>query len=133
MGHIFINGRILPEEEAVLSPYDRGFLFGDGLFETIKADPGGVYFLDRHLARLKEGADFLKIPFPDFDNPGGIIRELLNRNRLSQGAAVKICLTRGIHEGPLSLYAPRSSPTLLVMARPYHPPAPADWVYPATM
>ena len=38
MAYLAINGRILPEEDAILSPLDRGFLYGDGLFETIKAE-----------------------------------------------------------------------------------------------
>ncbi len=126
MAYLAINGRILEEKDACLSPLDRGFLYGDGLFETLKADAKRVYFLDRHLARLRDGARFLRIPFPsDLDFPG-IIRDLKERNRIPGEASVKICLSRGRHEGSLSLYTP-PSPTVVIMTTERAPSDPADW------
>lgn len=126
MAHVSINGRSLPEEDACLSPLDRGFLYGDGLFETVKATGKRVYFLERHLARMEEGARFLRIPFPGDLDFSVIIRELLEKNGIHGEASVKICLTRGRHAGSLSLYTP-SSPTVVVLVAPRTPPSPADW------
>lgn len=121
--YIALNGRTVPEQEARISPLDRGFLYGDGLFETIKARKGRIDFLAPHLKRLKEGAQTLRIPFPDRVDFEEIILDLLERNRIQGEAAVKICLSRGIHEGPISLYQP-ASPTTVIFVRPYQG---VDW------
>lgn len=126
MQHVAINGRILPEGEACISPLDRGFLYGDGLFETLKAEAGRVHFLDLHLERLRTAARCLRIPFPEEQDLGATIRALLAKNRIRGVASVKICLTRGRHDGRLSL-ASASAPTLVVLAQPGRPVPPARW------
>jgi len=60
--HVFLNGRIVPAGRAVVSVFDRGLLYGDGLFETLRAYRGGVFALDRHLQRLGLSAAMLGIP-----------------------------------------------------------------------
>lgn len=125
-GYIAINGRILHEEEAAISPLDRGFLYGDGLFETMKAREGRVDFLEAHLARLRDTASEIHISFPKAFDFRATISELIKKNHIQGEASVKICLSRGQHQGDLSLYPP-SSPTLVVLARPYTPPGPEKW------
>lgn len=126
MAYVAVNGRILPEEEACLSPLDRGFLYGDGLFETLKVVGKRVYFLDRHLERMRESARLLRIPWPaDFDFPG-MIQDLMEKNRIPGEASVKICLSRGRQEGSLALYTP-SSPTVVILAARRTPPSRAEW------
>lgn len=93
---VWLNGSFLPFEDARISPLDRGFLFGEGLFETIRAEGKKALFLDLHLARLEVSARCLRIPLPaqDWDR---IIRELLEQNdlrALGGVAKVKIVLTR---------------------------------------
>src|SRR6266568_261111 len=61
---IWLNGRFLPEEEAVVSVFDRGFLFGDGLFETLRVHRGKPFCWAAHLERLQRGANFLGIKLP---------------------------------------------------------------------
>jgi len=123
---IAVNGRILPEDEASISPADRGFLYGDGLFETMKARKGRVDFLSKHLTRMEEAAGVLDLPFPlDFDIPS-LLRELLDKNHLAGTASVKICLSRGKHLGPLTLY-PDQEPTLVIFTRPYEDPGSSRW------
>jgi aminodeoxychorismate lyase len=126
MAYVAINGRILPEEDASLSPLDRGFLYGDGLFETLKADDNRIYFLERHLERMQEGARFLRIPFPKEMDFYDVVRVLRKKNRIQGEASVKICLSRGRHQDSLSLYPP-SSPTTVVLVHPYPGRSPADW------
>ncbi len=58
---VFFNGQFLPEAQAVVSVNDRGFLLGDGLFETMRVVRGKPFRFAQHLERLARGADFLKI------------------------------------------------------------------------
>lgn len=118
MAYLALNGVILAEEEARISPLDRGFLYGDGLFETLKAEPGRIYFLARHLARLARGCRQLGIPYPGDIDFRGLILDLLDRNKIRSQAAVKILVTRGAHRGSLA-FEPCGPPTLVVYARPY--------------
>ena len=54
---IYLNGRLVPRSRAKLSPFDHGFLYGYGLFETMRAYNGYIFRLDRHLARLRHSAE----------------------------------------------------------------------------
>jgi len=56
---IYLNGRLIPRSKAKLSPFDHGFLYGYGLFETMRAYQGHIFRLDRHLARLRRSAQSL--------------------------------------------------------------------------
>jgi aminodeoxychorismate lyase len=105
---------------------DRGFLYGDGLFETLKADGKRVFFLERHLARMREASRFLKIPFPAGLDFLGIIHDLKEKNQIPGEASAKICLSRGRHGGSLSLY-PSSSPTVVILTTQRAAPSPIDW------
>jgi len=64
---IYLNGDLIPSSEAKLSPFNHGFLYGYGLFETMRSYGGSIFRLDRHLSRLHDGAKTL-----------GIARELTN-------------------------------------------------------
>jgi len=61
---VFLNGHFLPEADAVVPLNDRGFLLGDGLFETARVANGKPFRLAQHLERLVRGADVLKIKPP---------------------------------------------------------------------
>ena len=50
--YIYLNGTLVPEHEAVVSVYDHGFLYGDGIYETMRSYGGVVFMLDEHLRRL---------------------------------------------------------------------------------
>lgn len=122
--HVFLNGRLVPAGRAVVSVFDRGLLYGDGLFETLRAYRGVVFAFDRHLRRLRLSAATLGIPVPEFDWPR-VVARLLRRNGLHDADAwVRLTLTRGAAEpGLLPPAAPR--PTVILMARPVDPRLPA--------
>ncbi len=116
---VFINGRFVSASGASVSVFDRGFNYGDGLFETMKARGGRVLFLKDHLERMKHGARALGIPAGplrqrDMEEK---IKKLLQANGLLKGDAyVRVTLTRGMDtDGPL----PRrgTAPTLVITAR----------------
>jgi len=123
---VWLNGELMPLARARVSVEDRGFLYGDGFFETLRADDGRVHFLKEHLRRLQDSARAFRINFPG-DHPWeALIQKLLQANGLEQGPArVKILLTRGVAEG---LGLPEvSRPTVALWARAYEPPPPAAY------
>jgi branched-chain amino acid aminotransferase len=123
---VWLNDNLLPLSQARVSVEDRGFLYGDGFFETLRAEEGRVFFLDEHLDRLRASAQAFHISFPATLPWEKRLQELLAANGLLTGsAAVKILLTRGEEPG-LGLPA-ASSPTLVIYARPYSPPSPEEY------
>ena len=119
---VFVNGQFLPTSQATVSVQDRGLLYGDGLFETMRAEAGRPLWLERHLTRLGQSAAALNITLPH-DFPWKIkIRELLQRNNLGHNlAAVKILITRGENA---TLGLPQTDqPTIIMYARKYTPPS----------
>ncbi len=120
---IWLNDNLLPLSQARVSVEDRGFLYGDGFFETLRVEDGCVLFLDEHLKRLQTSAQTFQFSLPEYFPWEKRLHELLAANGLAQGvAAVKILLTRGEANG-LGLPA-TPSPTLVIYARPYMPPTP---------
>lgn len=61
---VFLNGQFVPEAQALIPVSDHGFLYGDGLFETLRVVNGRPFRLAQHLERMMRGADFLKIKYP---------------------------------------------------------------------
>ena len=97
---VYINGNFVDSKDAVVSVFDRGLNYGDGLFETLKAKDGRPLFFSEHMMRLKNSAKALSIHSPLMkevsEQEGALIRELINLNGLGEGSArVKLVLTRG--------------------------------------
>ncbi|WP_448384475.1 aminotransferase class IV [Desulfosoma sp.] len=130
---VWWNGSLVPEESVRVSPFDRGFLFGDGLFETLRADEGRALYVSDHLERLREGAIRLRLLPPGDGGASALdlnapsvwaqrISQLLQANGLQSGSArVKIVVSRGDVSG-VGLPAPKV-PTVCVLAEPYTPPS----------
>lgn len=117
---VYLNGRLIAAARARLSVFDRGLLYGDGLFETVRAYGGRVMALDAHLDRLRTSARSLHLPVPALDWSGQIAA-LLERNRLGmQDASVRITLTRGPARPGLLPPTP-CRPTILMTAAPIDP------------
>jgi branched-subunit amino acid aminotransferase/4-amino-4-deoxychorismate lyase len=123
---VWLNDKLIPLAQARVSVNDRGFLYGDGLFETLRAEAGRVLFLPEHLERLGASARAFRLPFPENTPWPERLAQLLKANGLSRGAArVKILLSRGVAAG-LGL-PPGTRPTLVIWAKPYTPPSPEDY------
>jgi branched-chain amino acid aminotransferase/para-aminobenzoate synthetase component 1 len=124
---VWLNEDLIPLSQARVSVEDRGFLYGDGLFETIRAEDGRALFLLEHLERLEHSAKSFRLPFPPEFPWEARLRRLLAANGLERGVArIKIQLTRGVAEG---LGLPQASaPTLVMWAKPYTPPTPEEYV-----
>jgi branched-subunit amino acid aminotransferase/4-amino-4-deoxychorismate lyase len=123
---VWLNDDLVPADQARVSVNDRGFQYGDGWFETVRAEAGSIYFLTEHLARLEAAAAAFRLAFPRDLPWGGRLSRLLAANGLERSTArVKILLSRGV-AGGLGLPA-ASRPTLVMWARPYEPPPPSEY------
>jgi len=91
---VHLNGRLVPLEEARISPLDRGFLFGDGLYEGLRAFGGRLVGMPLHEKRLQAGLDEARIPW-DASQLTGLSHELLEANDL-RDAFVYWQITRGV-------------------------------------
>ena len=121
---VFLNGKFLPEAEAVIRVNDRGFMYGDGLFETVRVVNGRPFRLAQHLERLVRGADFLKIKLPFTPKEiSKLAAQLVDKNAMSD-SVLRLVLTRGPGERG---YSPglATQPTLVMSLHPL-PAALAD-------
>jgi len=92
---VFLNGQFVPEAQAVVPINDRGLMYGDGLFETIRAVNGRPFRLAQHLARMARGADFLNIKCPFAPTElQDFAAQLIERNQMPD-AILRVMLTRG--------------------------------------
>ncbi len=117
---VYCNDRFVPQEEAVVSVFDHGFLYGDGVYETLRAYRGRVFQLAEHLARLERSASRIQLHLPvSRERLSGLVREALSRNQL-QEAYLRITVSRGAGEIGLDP-ALCKSPTLVIIAKPFQP------------
>ena len=96
---IYINGRLYDKEDAKISVYDHGLLYGDGVFEGLRSYSGRVFRLEQHLNRLWESAQAIRLQIP-------ILREQLAK------AVVDTLATNGISDGYIRLVVTRGSGSL---------------------
>lgn len=113
---VFLNDKLVPEEEAKISVYDHGFLYGDGIFDTMRAYDGRVFRLEQHLERLRENACSLALSLPwSNEELAAAINATGKANNLPD-AYIRLSISRG--PGPIGIdprLCPR--PTLVVMAK----------------
>lgn len=118
---VFLNGEYLPNDKAKISVLDRGFLYGDGIFETIRVYRGAPFRWREHLDRMRNSANSLGIKYdPDPAALRVIVDELLKQNNL-QDAYLRINLSRGIYSGKIGFEA-SGEPTLFIYADTLNPP-----------
>jgi len=112
---VYIDGRFLPRSEAKISVYDHGLLYGDGVFEGIRAYNGLVFKLDEHIERLYHSANSIELDIPmSREDLKKRILEAIRRNGLMD-AYVRVVVTRGV--GDLGL-DPRKcpKPSIIIIA-----------------
>ncbi|HON40768.1 MAG TPA: branched-chain-amino-acid transaminase [Methanoculleus sp.] len=112
---IYLDGRFVPEEEARVSVFDHGLLYGDGVFEGIRAYNGKIFRLDEHLARLYDSAKAIDLAIPlTKAEMTEVIKETLRQNSL-RDAYIRPIVTRG--RGDLGLDPLKcAKPTVIVIA-----------------
>ncbi len=113
---VYLNGAFLPEAQAQVSVFDRGYLFADAVYEVTCVLRGAMVDNDRHLARLQRSLDALRIALPmPIDELVQVQRELITRNRLQEGV-VYLQVSRGVADRDFKLSAD-SAPTLLMFTQ----------------
>jgi branched-chain amino acid aminotransferase len=114
----YLNGSLVPRSQARISPFDLGFLYGYGLFETMRAYSGRIFRLERHLERLSQSAKLLGLPLNAFDLRKACY-DTLQANKLKDA---RIRLTVSMGEGEAIPAPPKHPrPTVLVTAARYVP------------
>ena len=113
---IFMDGEFVPKDEAKISVYDHGFLYGDGVFEGIRAYSGNVFRLKEHLERLYNSAKAIMLDIPyTIEEVEKIVIDTLRKNELKGDAYIRLVVSRG--KGDLGLDPDFCSrPNLIVIA-----------------
>lgn len=117
---IYLNGKYTNKEDAKISPFDHGFLYGIGLFETLRIYNGHPFLLDDHLKRLNHGLKELNIDYQFVKKEtNNIIQRLLEKNDLKD-AYIRINISAG--QGEIGLQVePYSGPTIILFIKPLEP------------
>lgn len=116
MSRVYMDGKFVPAEEAEVSVYDHGLLYGDGVFEGIRAYNGRVFRLEEHVERLYDSAKAIMLEIPmTQEEMCDAIRETLRKNGLTD-AYIRPIVTRGV--GDLGL-DPRkcARPTVIIISQ----------------
>jgi len=122
---VWLNGRLILESQAHISLFDRGYLYGDGLFETMRAYRGKVFRLDGHWQRLITATEAIELSLTvGLKELSSAITDLLKANDLSD-AYLRLTVSRGIGLGPLP--EANLAPTISLIARPLHLPSPEEY------
>lgn len=128
MTTVFLNGSFMPKEQASISPDDRGFLLGDGIYEVTPFYEGVPFGFDRHMARLRDGLRELRIDY-DVDSLGEMHHRLLAENSLegAERSMVYMQITRGA--APRTHYFPEGDvePTIYAFAKAWNRPDDETW------
>ena len=112
---IYINGQIVPQEDAKISVFDHGLLYGDGVFEGIRAYHGKIFTLDEHLDRIYDSATAisLKIPITKAEMAEAI-KQTMKANNLTD-SYIRLVVTRGV--GKLGLDPNKcATPQIIIIA-----------------
>ena len=122
-GAVYVNGKIAPADQAVVPVYDHGFVYGEGVYETLRTYNRVPFLYDRHMRRLRQSAErlLLDVPFDDAAMLRWIDQTIEQAGELNE-AYIRILLTRGI--GDLN-YDPKSTPkpTTVIIVKPFEAPA----------
>jgi D-alanine transaminase len=119
---IFLNGQFMPIEEAKISVLDRGFIFGDGVYEVIPVYSRKAFRLSEHLQRLQNSLDGIKLTNPH-NNAAWVtyINELIARNQ-AEDQYLYLHITRGAAKRDHAFPNPPVSPTVFMMSNPLTTP-----------
>jgi branched-chain amino acid aminotransferase len=115
---IYVNGRLAPKAEAVVSVYDSGFLLGDGVWEGLRLHNGRFAFLDEHLERLFQAAKAIDLDIgKSRDEMAEALHETVRANGMRDGVHVRLMVTRGPKKTPFQdPRLSRSGPTIVIIA-----------------
>ena len=118
---VHVNGKILTEEHATVSVFDHGFLFGEGIYETLRTYNRVPFLLDRHLARLRHSAALMALPVPFSDQElAERIQQTMVAHPALDEAYIRVLVTRGVGDLSYNLAA-TPAPSLVIIVKPFTP------------
>jgi len=119
-----VNGHIADQEHATISVFDHGFLYGEGVYETMRTYNGQPFLFDRHMQRLRNSARMIALPvlFTD-DDLDGQIRDTMAAARLGGEAYIRVLVTRGVGDLTYDLKA-TPTPSVVIIVKPHVDPPP---------
>ncbi len=114
--YVYLNGKIVPSKEAVVSVFDHGFLYGDGVYETMRVYDGVIFMLDEHMRRLYRSASMIGLTIPlKVDSLKISLYETLIMNSL-KNAYIRLTVSRG--KGDIGLDPELCpEPTIVIIAQ----------------
>jgi branched-chain amino acid aminotransferase len=126
-GAVYVNGKISPADQAVVPVYDHGFVYGEGVYETLRTYNRLPFLYYSHMRRLRQSAErlMLDVPFDDVTMLGWINHTVRAAGELNE-AYIRILLTRGVGELNYDLKT-TPKPTTVIIVKPFE--APADRVF----
>ena len=117
---VYINGLFTPLSNAKISILDRGFCYGDGLFETLRASNGKIFYIEQHIDRFFESIQQILIELPMTRlELTKVVQETLARNKY-KNAIIRLLVTRGDTQSNIQIDS-KNHPTLVINIRPYTP------------
>ena len=124
---VYLNGAYMPIEEAKVSVLDRGFIFGDGVYEVVPVYSRRPFRLAEHLKRLQHSLDGIKLPNPHSDGEWThIFTEIIKRNA-PEDQYIYLHITRGVAKRDHAFPVPPVPPTVFVLSNPL-PTPPAEFL-----
>ncbi|HUG97876.1 MAG TPA: aminotransferase class IV [Gammaproteobacteria bacterium] len=123
---VWVNGRLVPRAEAVVSVFDAGFVLGDGVWEGLRLVNGRLAFLDEHLDRLLRGAAQIRLDIgPDRRGLAEALYRTAEANGMRDGAHLRLMVTRGTKTSPNQDPRQTAGPATVVITAEYKAPPPA--------
>ncbi|MEO5567672.1 MAG: aminotransferase class IV [Gemmatimonadaceae bacterium] len=122
---VYLNGQFLPIEDAKISVLDRGFIFGDAVYEVWRLVGGKLFEVDRHLARLASGLKDVHITAPTEAQKAKLVEiadRLVKENGLTGEGSLFLEMSRGVAPRAHQYPKPPVPPTVFLMASPFVPP-----------
>ncbi|HRB21784.1 MAG TPA: aminotransferase class IV, partial [Nitrosomonas sp.] len=118
---IYLNGKFMPIQEAFVPVLDRGFIFGDGVYEVIPAYSSKLFRLNEHLNRLQYSLDGIRLKNPHTNEEWqSLLEQIIDQNE-SEDQYIYLHITRGVakrdHAFPVGV-----APTIFIMSNPLLPP-----------
>jgi branched-chain amino acid aminotransferase len=122
-GAVYVNGTIAKAAEAVVPVYDHGFLYGEGIYETLRTYNGVPFMQDRHMRRLRASAKHLHLDVPFDDDT---LRTCIDKTIAAAGemgeAYIRVLVTRGVGELTYDVTA-TPAPSLIIIVKPADEPS----------
>lgn len=122
---INVNGRISGERDAVIPVLDHGFLYGEGIYETLRTYGRQPFLFDRHMRRLRRSASMMRldVPFADADLLARIETTMAAASLGSSEAYIRVLVTRGVGELTYDIKA-TPVPSVVIIVKPHVEPPP---------